>query len=438
MRKSLLILLGMLPASLAWSEPFVGSYNFPITDRYVATVIGTPTEFAAQLPDNVPIKQYSLPNLGEMPELFWYNDALRFSAALQDHPAPLVFNIAGTGAGHDSDKLVAMQKALYQAGFHVINIGSPTELNFQLSASTNHTPGYVPDDVADIYRVMQQAYAYVKDKKDIEVTGIHVAGYSLGAMHAAFVAELDQREKKIGIQKVYMINPPVNLYNSVKILDDLFTRNVPHENGMPMAGKFLDGVIQRLAKAYREDRGAKFNNDFLYAAYVKGEEKKDGVFAVDNTPEGLIGFSFRLTSSAIVFTSDVMTHAGYIVPKEMVFKSNDPLGYYAQASFLVTFQEYVDDMAVPAAMSRHPGLTREQALQNSTLNSIEGFLKSNPNVRVVSNQDEIILAPGELQYLENLMGNRMTVYPLGGHCGNMSFVSNVDGMVSFFKGSSAK
>jgi len=164
MKTLMLFIACVFPTGQTWAAPYSGEYSYPIKDGYIATVIGTPSPFAAKLPASIPVKEYTLPNLVKMPDVFWYNDALHFSAALQNKPAPLIFNIAGTGAAHNSAKLLMVQKALYQAGFHVINIGSPTELNFLLSASSSHIPGYAPDDVRDLYRVMQQAYALVGKK----------------------------------------------------------------------------------------------------------------------------------------------------------------------------------------------------------------------------------------------------------------------------------
>ncbi len=43
-----------------------------------------------------------------------------------------------------------------------------------------------------------------------------------------------------------------------------------------------------------------------------------------------------------------------------------------------------------------------------------------------------------MAYLENLMLNRITIYPKGGHCGNMNYTQNVADMVAFFKGGATK
>ena len=408
----------------------VAGYEFPIENPYDATVLGTPKELSASVPERIPSKVYTIKSIDPPPELFWYQNGLKFSAALQDHPAPLVFNIAGTGAGYNASKLIKMQRELYHAGFHVINISSPTSLNFLISGSTDHMPGYTPDDAQDLYRVMQQAYAMVKE--DIQVTAFHVAGYSLGALHAAFVADIDQREKKFNLQKVFMINPPVSVYNSAIILDKLGNDNIPKVNGVLVAGKLLDEVIDALAQAYEPDKGMEFDNDFIYSAY--GQKVADGTLNAKRTSAALIGLSFRMTSGAMVFASDVMTKTGYFVTKDQVFASNDSLIPYIRASFLITFQEYIENMLVPRLQKKYPDKNRATILQDASLHAIEDFLKSNPNIRVIVNRDEIILAPGELDYLEAIMGNRITVYPLGGHCGNMNHKTNVASMVSFLNG----
>ena len=210
MKKTIVMLLGSMLTMQVLSANTPANYQYPIDDKYDATVIGTPLEFSPKLPEKIPSKVYTIKSIDKLPEIFWYDDGLQFSAALQDHQAPLVFNIAGTGAAYNSAKMIEIQKLLFHEGFHVINISSPTYLDFLLTASASHMPGYAPDDTQDIYRVMQQAYGRVKD--DIEVSAFHITGYSLGAMHAAFIADLDKREKKFNIQKVYMINKTVRLY----------------------------------------------------------------------------------------------------------------------------------------------------------------------------------------------------------------------------------
>ncbi|OUS13601.1 hypothetical protein A9Q89_02470 [Gammaproteobacteria bacterium 53_120_T64] len=414
---------------LATGERPPGEY--PIEDRFAATVIGTPSFYKAQLPAEIPVKDYTLPGLHPVPKLFWYSEDLHFSAALQKGRAPLVFNIAGTGAGYQSKKMQALQKALYQAGFHVVNLSSPTYLNFLINASRSNLPGFLPEDAEDIYRVMELAYQ--KIKADADVSEFHVMGYSLGAAHAAFVAKLDQTRKSFDLQKVYMINPPVDLYSSVDILDQLLDDNV--KGGVAGIGAFLDKALNRLAASYEPKDGMHFDGDFLYDAYSSWDPSTRGV-----GPEGrsgaaaLIGTSFRISSANVVFASDLMSQAGYIIPPGTEFGRRERLDYYAKASHVVKFTEYVDHMVVPYLQKKYPGKSRKQLLGEASLRHIEAFLAGNAQVRVVTNRDEIILAPDELEYMEGLLGDRIKVFDHGGHCGNIDSKESVADMVAFLRG----
>jgi len=47
----------------------------------------------------------------------------------QAHKAPLVFALAGMGSRYDSALMLKFRKMLYQAGFHVIALSSPTQMD---------------------------------------------------------------------------------------------------------------------------------------------------------------------------------------------------------------------------------------------------------------------------------------------------------------------
>jgi hypothetical protein len=38
----------------------------------------------------------------------------------------------------------------------------------------------------------------------------------------------------------------------------------------------------------------------------------------------------------------------------------------------------------------------------------------------MTNQDDIILGPGDVEFQQNVMGERAKIYPTGGHCGNIT------------------
>ena len=205
MKRLLLILLvSVYFSASAWAvrEP----YYFPFVDAFEATVMESPPSYVAKLPDKVPTKifnVYPFPQR-EIPEVFWYQDGLRCSLVYQKKQAPLVFIIAGTGARYNSPKMVTMQKALYQAGFHVISISSPTYLDFVVNASATMVPGNLIEDAKDLYRVMELAWQKVKD--DIDVSAFYLTGYSLGGIQTAFVSLLDQEKKVFDFKRVLLVS----------------------------------------------------------------------------------------------------------------------------------------------------------------------------------------------------------------------------------------
>jgi hypothetical protein len=419
-----------------WAAPgSVAAYDYPDQNRYVSTVLGTPLELRYPLPEKYVLQEHRLEIFPEreLPEVFWYERGLHFGfMPHKGEQRPLVFIIAGTGASYNSAKTVSMARALHQAGFHVLTLSSPTHFNFLANASSTHLPGYPEDDAKDLYRVMQAALEKVKGQ--VEVSSFYLTGYSLGGFNAAFVAQLDEERKVFNFEKVLMINPPVSLYNSVEILDHLLRDNLP--GGVEGTGAFLNSIIDRLSSIHNRTDALHFDGDFMYRVHEELEKERIRLGEPED-PEhhgaaALIGISFRISSGSIVFGSDVINHSGYVVSPNLVLGKYDPLKKYARDSHRVEFTEYIDDMVIPVLLKEYPGESREKLLATASLEGIESYLAGSTKIGVITNADEVILAPGELDYMQKVFGSRIKVYPRGGHCGNIDLKENVQFMIDFF------
>ncbi|MFZ4857233.1 MAG: hypothetical protein ACOYL3_12635 [Desulfuromonadaceae bacterium] len=216
LRSILAICLILMPALCLAAD---AEYGYPLPGSYGATIIGTPAALRAELPREINARRIVLdviPGLTKS-EIFYYDEGLKCTVAFQDKKAPLLFLIAGTGSGDQSGKMMALMKATYQAGFHVVSLPSTTHPNFVISGSHSHIPGDLTEDAADLYRVME--HVVNRYKGDIEVSDFYLSGFSLGATQSAFVAKLDDEKKKFNFRKVLMINPAVNLYDSVSRIE---------------------------------------------------------------------------------------------------------------------------------------------------------------------------------------------------------------------------
>ena len=407
-------------------------YGYPITDPYAATVIGTPSEFQAPL---WPARQVNHKRLDltvfqdrTQPDLLWFDNKLHNGLIYQAGKAPLIFVIAGTGGSYRSYKVRDLANYFYQAGFHVVTLSSPTHPNFVAAASSTQYPGSLENDARDLYRVMQLLRQRLQN--ELEVSDFYLTGYSLGATQAAFVAKLDDQYKTLNFKKVLMINPAVNLYNAMGILDGLYNKTVG--NNPARQTQIIDKVSDRLVSVYKQEEIVGFGENFLgedalYLAFRNTKPSKTGILPA------IIGMSFRNSFANMVFVTDVVNNAGYIKPKNLILYPTDSLTDYYNVAYQVSFIDYFNDLYAPFYRSKQSGLTEQDLIKTSGLGSIEDYLRHTDKIGVVTNQDEIILAPGELDFLRRVFGQRLRVYPHGGHCGNMNYKENVAYMLQFFK-----
>ena len=67
-----------------------------------------------------------------------------------------------------------------------------------------------------------------------------------------------------------------------------------------------------------------------------------------------------------------------------------------------------------------------------SLTQIADYLRSSEKITVMHNEDDIILETGEIDFFNEVFGDRATIYPYGGHCGNMNYRDNVAQMLAAF------
>lgn len=421
MNRCVLVCLALLFSSLSQAS---GGYGYPIDNPLAATVIGTPAEYAAELPRHIRREEMQVVVYPDrkIPE-FIPRTTLNYALVTQKQEAPLIFSIAGTGASYRSAKMRLLEKVFYQAGFHVVSLSSPTYANFIVTASSTRMPGHLVKDSEDLYRVMETIYAQIHDK--VKVSKFYLTGYSLGGAQAAFIAKLDEERKSFNFEKVLMINPPVSLFSSVSILDNMLEDNIP--GGRNNFAAFFDEIMSEVTKAYTKLEHVDFNDNFLYRIYENKHEKIN-----PKRVSALIGLSFRISSSNMIFTSDYLTNGGYILPKNHRLRRTESTTGYFEVAMRTTFIDYFHERFYPFFHAQQPDLTEKALIYDTSLESIADYLGSAKKIAVVHNEDDIILAPGQINFFRTVFGARAHIYPRGGHCGNMAYKDNVKYMVDFF------
>ena len=398
------------------------SYNFPIDDPYSATIIGSASMMTEGVSENIPLKVYGIQikDKKDIPDVFWYASKFKFSFSKQKNKkAPLIFVLAGTGSDYSTTRVKFMQRIFHDAGYHTIAISSQMSQQFMISASSNSVPGLLLEDNEDIYKAMKLAYNKIKDQ--VEVTDFYIMGYSLGGSNAAVLSYIDEKEKAFNFKRVFMVNPPVNLYDSAVKLD----KYLDDYTGGKSAGieKLLNTTLAKI-KGGLTSEYANIGADTIYNI-VKGD------ILSDSEKKAYIGLAFRLASTDLNFISDFMTRSHvYTKNPEKVDKYTNMKEYFKAVNF-ATFEDYVNKIGFPYYKKYNKDLTTEDLKEKASLRVIEDYLRTSPKIAAVTNADELILNEKDFAFLKDVFKDRLIIYPKGGHCGNMFYKENVDIMLKF-------
>ena len=333
-----------------------------------------------------------------------------------------MFILSGTGARYSAGKTEALKRLFYGAGYHVVQLSSPTSYDFMSAASRYATPGISSDDAKDLYRVMQAVRA---QHHKLPVTEYHLTGYSLGALNAAFVSQLDETRRSFNFKRVLLLNPPVNLYTSVSNLDKLVQTRV---EGINDHTTFYEVILEKLTRYYRQKGYIDLDEAVLYDFQQSNLKLSDEQMAM------LIGSVFRFSAADITFTSDLINRRGLITPPEYPINEGTRLEPFFKRALLCSFDCYITEQVIPMWRAQYDGGSLTQLIQQVSLYALEDYLRQSPKIAVMHNADDLILGEGDLGFLRRTFGDRLTLYPRGGHCGNLNYRVNTQHMLEFFRG----
>lgn len=260
---------------------------------------------------------------------------------------------------------------------------------------------------------------------ELPVTEFNLTGYSLGALHAAFVSKLDETRQSFNFKRVLMLNPPVNLYTSINNLDKLVQTRV---EAIDSTTTFYEVILEKLTRYYRQHGSINLDEAMLF------DFQRSALRLTDEQMAMLIGSVFRFSAADIVFTSDLINRRGLVVPPDYPIDEGTSLEPFFRRSLLCDFDCYITEQLIPMWRAQQDGGSLAQLVEQVSLYALEDYLRESPKIAVMHNADDIILGAGDLGFLRRTFGDRMTLYPRGGHCGNLNYRVNAQAMLEFFRG----
>jgi pimeloyl-ACP methyl ester carboxylesterase len=404
---------------LSWSSIEAAEYKYPYHDPYLATATtailndeGLTPRLRSQMV-HVPV----LPDRNRLPSL---EGRGQLSVALyrQNHPAPLLFILAGIGSNPYFGVATYLARLFYQEGSHIVILPSPMSWNFALSASRSGAPGYPPADARDLYEAMHKSLSLLRDRYNIEITRINFVGVSLGALEGAYLSVIDAEERKIGIEKYLLVNPPLDLSYALKKIDewDALQEKFGTEKSMDIVAKAV-AIVESFFEDRRDDPAVFDRLAKKFASFTREEL------------QFLIAEQLQSLLPELIYVTQVMND------QKILRAAKDEVRKRLQQAKDLRFLDYNEKIALPLwkLQTGEAQADLETFIKRGSLARILDRLRGNSKVHIMHNADDFLTDKKSIEELKEALGDQVTLYPSGGHLGNLWFSENKEYALKFFR-----
>jgi len=320
---------------------------------------------------------------------------------LQPEGSRLLFIVPGIGAYRESIAVATLAESAYTAGMSVVAISNVFHADYLLTGLSHDLPGYVPEDASDIRQTLKAIYVDLLNEYGNRFDSVNLLGYSLGGMQSLAVA--DQISKLdvsiLPLERIVVVNPPYDLFEAAQCFDRFYDIPLtwPIENRQDRATAAAKKTLlllnrdEETIEMYKHYRKLPFERD--ESRFLVGLYGRDIIVAA-------------LEAAALRGAPQIVVPGGR---KEF-------LNVISQT----TFQRYADDLLLPDYLNEEiDGRTEEQLRANCTLPVVAGNMTDDPRVFVITNADDFVLGEQGLEWLEENLGERLKIFPTGGHLGNL-------------------
>jgi hypothetical protein len=408
----LIMMLAFSAIGLAETDVLQIASDYPYKESAImATVLGTPAEqqYKFKNPKGPKVRKFTTTK--KIPEILREWKDYEYGVWTQkDKKAPLIILISGTGSVYNSGMSLYLANVFYDRGYNVIDFSSPTTMPYIVSQSKNAYAGYIKDETAQLYDLIQKAI--LREKSDgMKIDKTYIGGYSLGGFQSLLIHEMDEKNnRKIGIEKSLLLNSPISILTATKKLDGYLIKNGVYD--ARSLEKYLDTIFSKLV-------------------YDKSMQIKDMEFSSLTTTLGKLGLGEKdfeiLTGLLFRFYSANMTFAGEVfrgnnavgrLSNKKSYKRFDSVSNEFREGLSVSFDEYAKEILYPYLKKfKYPDLDFNKFIDDFDLRSSQDFInRNNKNIVFITSKNDILLEKEDLDYIKNTFSNRVLI-PFGGHTG---------------------
>jgi len=325
---------------------------------------------------------------------------LKFTHWIQPGKAPVVYIVPGLGSHRLALPALALAELFYSNGLSAVCVSSAFNAEFMESASATAMPAYLPVDGHDVHVELTEIDRRLNKLYPDRFGDKALMGYSMGALHSLFVAATEPTNSLplLKFDRYVAINTPVRLLHGVSKLDEFY------QSPLEWPGTERIGNLE---------------NTFLKVAALSKSTLTPQTTLPFSAIESrfLIGLTFRLMLRDIIYSSQRRNNQG-VLEQPIQDLRRDPV---YQEILQYSYQDYFEKFAIPYYWTRGIDSTAETLEKAGDLRTYEAGLRANPNIRVIVNQNDFLLADEDLDWLHaTFTPEQLTVFLKGGHLGNLS------------------
>jgi ABC-type transporter lipoprotein component MlaA/pimeloyl-ACP methyl ester carboxylesterase len=325
---------------------------------------------------------------------------LKFTVWLQPTNAPVVYILPGLGSHRLALPALALAELVYKNGFSAVCISSAFNSEFMEHASTAAMPAYLPVDGHDVHVALtiidHRLRALFPDRLGEKA----LMGYSMGAFDSLFIAATEPTNKPSLIQfdRFVAINTPVRMAQGISKLDEFYEA--------PLGWRATNRVDN-------------IENTFLKVAALSKSTLTPQTSLPFDAIESkfLIGLNFRLILRDVIFSSQRRVSQGVLQHPIWNFRREPAYREILRYSY----EDYFKKFAIPYYQKIGIASPAAEALEKADdLRTYSAALRANPNIRVIVNQNDFLLADEDLEWLRATFApEQLTMFQKGGHLGNL-------------------
>ena len=214
------------------------------------------------------------------------------------------------------------------------------------------------------------------------------------------------------------VNPPLDVASVLKKLDewDALQGKFGPERSKEIQAKAL-GIVELFTREKRDDLAA-------FDVLAKGF----GTFTTEELQFLIAEYLQTVLPELVTVTQAIHDQQLLTAPKGEVRKR-------LQEAKGTTFTEYSDNFALPVwrAQTGDVNLDSDGFSAKGSLAAILERLRGNPRVYIMHNTDDFLADPNSIKQLKEALGDRVTLYPRGGHLGNLWFPLNRAAVLRLFR-----